>query len=79
MSTFFMSTFSIHVYIVLGFLFVVLFSCWLFKPDSTWGCVDQTRKWQDHHRLLHVTTDVAAALSRRQMVRRRLQLQSRIW
>jgi len=40
-----------------------MFSGWLFEPDSTWGCVDQTRRWQDHHRLLHVTADVAAALS----------------
>ena len=49
----------------------------MFKPDSTWGCVDQTRRWQDHHRLLYVTTDLAAALSWQQMDRRRLQLQPR--
>jgi len=56
--------------------FVVICSGWLYKLDSTWGCVDQTRRWQDHHRLLHVTTDVAAALSSRQMDRGCLKLQS---
>jgi len=56
---------------------VIICSRRLFEPDSTWGCVDQTRRWQDRHRLLHVTTDVAAALSSRQMDRGRLKLQSR--
>jgi len=55
--------------------FILVFSRRLFKPDPTRGRVDQTRRWQDHHRLLHVTTDVAAALSWQQMDRRRLQLQ----
>jgi len=53
------------------------YSCRLFEPDFTWGCVDQTRRWQDHHRLLHVTTDVATALSSRQMDRGRLKLLSK--
>jgi len=50
------------------------FSGWLYEPDPTRGCLDQTRRWQDRHRMLHFTTDMAAALSLRQVDRRRLQL-----
>jgi len=29
----------------LSVTFLLLYSRWLYKPDSTWGCVDQTRRW----------------------------------
>jgi len=67
-------------HILIYSIYLLCFSGGLFKSDSTWGCMDQTRRWQDHRRLLHVTTDVAAALSWRQVDRRRLQLQPRyVW